>query len=212
MPASARNIDMTNVKEGGAFNSRQVPAGDYRLRVVDVQDGEVKRGDNAGSPQWTFVIQIATGKHKGGKYPYRCTLVENQLWKVRNLLVAAGITVPKQRLKVDPNKLIGKVVGGTLEDDEYDNKVRSQITAIFPVDELVEDDEDQDEDAAVEDTEEPEEEEIEEEVDEEEEEPEPEPVTRKVTKRAAAKKTTKPRVVNKPADDDDLDELDVEDL
>lgn len=211
MPATAKSIDMTNVKDGGSFNTRRVPEGDYRLRVVDVTDGEVKSGENAGASQWIFTLSIDEKKYSSTKYPYRCTLQEKQFWKIRNLLIAAGINVPKKRVKVDPNKLIGKIVGGTLEDDEYEGKERSQITAIFPLSELTDNESEEPEDDEVEDTDVDEPEEEEEEVDEE---PEPEPV-RRTAKKAPAKKTAATRKA-KPApaedDEDELEELDIEDL
>lgn len=214
MPASAQSIDMTNVKDRGNYNTRQVPEGDYRLRVIDVEDGEVKSGENAGAAQWIFILGIDEKKYSSTKYPYRCTLKENQFWKIRNLLLSAGINVPKKRVKVDPNKLIGKIVAGTLEDDEYEGKMRSQITAIFPPSELKDDEDssDADPDEEDEDIDEPE---TEPEEDEEvEPEPEPEPVTRRTTRKTAAKKTAARKPAPKPAeeDEDELEELDIDDL
>lgn len=219
MPATAQSIDMTNVKEGGNFNTRRVPEGDYRLRILDVMDAEVKSGDNQGSAQWVFTLGIDEKRYSSTKYPYRCTLVEKQFWKIRNLLVAAGINVPKKRIKIDPNKLIGRVVAGTLEDDEYEGKERSQITAIFPVSEL-KDDEESGPDEDDEDIDEPEDEEAEAEPEEDEEEaeeePEPEPVTKRTARKgtAAKKAAAKPRNVTRKSevDEDELEELDIDDL
>jgi hypothetical protein len=213
--ASARIVDMTNVKEGGnRFNKKRIPEGDYLARVVKVEDAEVKSGDNKGAFQWLFTI--SPEKYPTAKYPYYCQLAENQLWKVRNLLIAAGLTVPKKKLKLDPEKVVGKLIAVTMEDDEYDGKSQSTIGAIFPPSEMEGgvDDEEPDDD---------------EDEDEEEEEEEPAPKAKKKAKRKAApepeededddeeeepapkakvkKKKAKPKVT-----DEELEELDIDDV
>lgn len=140
--ASKANLDFTNVKDGGgSFNKKRQPEGDYRAKILKVVDAPSKK-DN--TPQWLFTIQVGSGT-----YPYYCMHQENQLWKIRNLLVAAGMTVPKKKVAVDPNKLVGKTIAVTLEDDEYDGKAQSNIAATFPASELSDDDvPDEDEDAS----------------------------------------------------------------
>ena len=181
--AQARAVDFTNTKDGGGmFNRRRQPAGDYRGKVTKVVDAPSKKD---GADQYCFTIQVGTGT-----YPYYCKLVENQLWKLRNLLMAAGLNVPKKRVKVDPNKIVGREIGVTLDDDDYENdetgKVtkQSQITAVMPASELdpssVADDEDEDED------------------DEEDEDDTPPP----------PKKKAKPAPVEDDDDDDDDDDED----
>lgn len=202
--ATAAAIDFTNVKDGGgAFNKKRQPEGDYKAKVVKVVDAPSKK-DN--TPQWLFTIQVGSGS-----YPYYCKHEENQYWKIRNLLVAAGLTVPKKKVKVDPNKIVGKMIAVTLEDDEYDGKAQSNIAATFPLSELDDDDvPDEDEDEVEEDDEEeddtpppakkkkaPVEEDDDEDEDDEEEE-------------APAPKKKKAPVVED--DDDDLDEIDIDDV
>lgn len=168
--ATKTALDFTNVKEGGTFNKKRQPEGDYKAKVTKVQDSPSKKDDVM---QWLFTIEVGTGT-----YPYYCKHQENQLWKIRNLLVAAGINVPKKRVNVDPNTIVGKTIAVTLEDDEYEGKQQSNIGAIFPVSELDgsdDDDEDETEEVddaeEVEDIEEPEEEEAEEEDEAEEADP-----------------------------------------
>lgn len=152
---TAQILDMSKVKEQGAFNPRHMPEGDYLARVTKIEDAPVKKVENQGAPQWLFTIQL---EDRHATYPYYCQFAENQLWKIRNLLVAAGINVPKKRLKVDPTKLLNKLIAITLEDDEYEGKMKSVIAAIFsptemqggtsePADEEEEDDEQDQEEA-----------------------------------------------------------------
>lgn len=203
--ATAAAIDFTNVKEGGgSFNKKRQPEGDYKAKVTKVVDAPSKKDNTA---QWLFTIQVGAGT-----YPYYCKHEENQYWKIRNLLVAAGLTVPKKKVKVDPNKIVGKTIAVTLEDDEYDGKAQSNIAATFPLSELDDDDvPDEDEDDVDEEDDEDEDDtpppakkkkappvEEDDDEDEDDEEEEAPPVKKK-----------KAPVVE---DDDDLDEIDIDDV
>lgn len=158
---SAKVVDFTNVKDAaGNFNKKRVPSGDYLAKIVKAEDAMAK-GDNVF--QYLFTIKLE--KYSQYAYPYYCKLTENQLWKLRNLLIAAGINVPKKRVKLDPSKVVGKFIGVTMEDDEYDGKLQSSVSAVFPASELGEADtstpSDDDEDDAEDEAEEEAEEEIE---------------------------------------------------
>lgn len=141
--AKSRSIDFTNVKERGAYNPRHVEAGDYVATITSCVDQESKNGDD----MWVYGFQLKD--HASHIYPYYCVLNEDNAWKVRNVFEAAGITVPKKMVKVDPNRVVGKDVLISLEDDEYEGKPKSVIAALMPVSELdVVDDDDEDEDDA----------------------------------------------------------------
>lgn len=131
--ASSKAVDFSNVKDRGNFNPRQVAEGDYAAVIVKVEDGESKK-DN----EFQYIFTIKLSKFSQNSYPYYCKVVENQLWKLRNIAVAAGLNVPKKRMKFDPNKLEGKKIGVTMADDEYEGKMKSVIDAVFPISELAE--------------------------------------------------------------------------
>jgi len=155
--ASVQVADFSKVKDRGSFNPHQVEAGDYLAKVTKVEDAKSKNDDGF---QYLFTIKLS--KYSQYSYPYYCKLTENQLWKLRNLLVAGGLNVPKSRTKVDPNRVVGKTIGVTMEDDEYEGKMKSVIAAVFPAAELAgeagpaQDEPDEDDDDETED-EEPEE-------------------------------------------------------
>jgi len=205
--ASARVIDMTNVKEGGGtFNKKRVPEGDYLARVVKVQDTEVKNGENKGRFQWLFTITLE--KHPSTKYPYYCQLEENQLWKIRNLCIAAGKNVPKKKLKLDPETLVGKLIAVTMEDDEYDGKSQSTIGAIFPPSEMEGGTADDDETAdPEEDEEKPAKKAKKQKAD-----PEPEPEKKSKKTKAEPEKPAKKGKKGKKVSNADLEELDISDV
>lgn len=125
-------LDFTNVKESSGINPKHRPAGDYRMKITKVTEEPTKKDPK--KYQWIFVMVPAD--MQSAAYPYYCQLEENTLWKIRNLLIACGIDVPKKRVGVDPNKLVGRELGVTLEDDEYEGKMKSVITAVFPASDL----------------------------------------------------------------------------
>lgn len=235
--ATAQALDFTDVKDGGAsFNKKRVPMGDYLAKITKCEDSPTKE---TKEPQWLYTISLVD-KYTDRIFPYYCKLQANQLWKVRNLFLAAGVTIPKRKVKLDPNRVVGKLIGITLEDDEYDGKLQSNIVQTFPASDLEdgaepEDNEAEDELEDEEEEEEPapvrrkarpapepeeEEEDDEETEDEEEEEPEPAPVRRKApakasipAQRKASPAVAKKRVAARPAVEDvDDDELEALDL
>ena len=98
-----------------------------------MEDAKAKDGVH----QYLFSIQIVD--KPGSVFPYYCKLQENQLWKLRNLFIAAGKTVPKKKVKVDPNQIVGKLIGVTIEDDEYEGKEQSTVEGVFPASDLGDD-------------------------------------------------------------------------
>jgi hypothetical protein len=132
MTATKRAVDMTNVKDAGNFNTKHKTEGDYKAIISKVEDGESK----SGNAQWIFTIELVSDRR--ATYPFYCGFDDKQAWKIRNLCIASGMAVPKKKVMVDPNKLVGKEIGISLEDDEYEGKMRSRISATFPVSEVTE--------------------------------------------------------------------------
>lgn len=218
-PSLVISVDFSDVKESSGINPKQQDEGDYLARIIKV---EMKKTKEKNEPMALILFQDAN--MRSAVYPYYCTFTDNMLWKIRNAFIAAGVPVPKSKGKIDLGKLINKEVGITLEDDEYDGKMKSVISAVFHKDELepteaedddFEDDEEEDEDE-VEEAPAPKakkkaapapvEEEDEEEEDDEEEEEAPAP---KVSARTAKRRAEKAAAA-KAAEEDDEDEDDEE--
>jgi hypothetical protein len=216
MAAKVKTLDFSGVKDGGGnFRPRRRKEGDYYARITAVADHLSKEKN----PGWVFTIKVEGDAR--ATYPYYCGFDEGQLWKSRGLCIAAGLKVPSAKVKMDPNKLVNKVIGIALVDDEYEGRVKSQIDGVFPIDELSdamnepstksksrkaeeEDDEDEDEDEepapAKSKKRQPEEDE-----DEDDEDDEP-PAKAKKGKVSAAKKKSR----DDEEDDDDEEEDDEE--
>jgi hypothetical protein len=200
--ARKKTADMTNVKDRGPFNPKHMPEGDYVAKIVAVYD---TRNNDDTKDMWVIAFQLQD--RRDVVYPYYCTWDESQLWKIRNVFVACGVSIPKKRVALDPARIENKIVGITLEDDEYNGKAKSTIGSVMSVkdmedgpstddDDVDEDDDDDIEEEEVEETPPPkkrrvkkapepepeEEDEDEDEDDEDEEEEEPEPPKRRVKK------------------------------
>lgn len=213
---AVRTLDFSNVKESSGINPKHKEDGEYAGTVIEVRDDPAKDGE----AMWLFIVKL--DDDKTATYPFYCKLVDNQLWKLRNLFLAAGVPIPKKAVKVDPNKVINKPVGVILEGEEYEGKMKSVISGLIPVSELSDydgaateaDEDDEDEDDEEEEVApapkkrgrpkkvvEPEEDEDE---DEDEEEDEPEPPKKRG--RGRPRKVVEPE----PEDDDDEEDEDEE--
>lgn len=130
MGATKRTVDFTNVKDGGNFNPKRKPAGDYRATITSVADHASAKDPNG----WVFSIALVDDPR--AIYPLYCQTTPASLWKVRNLFIACGKDVPKKRIAVDPNKVVGQEIGVSLDDDEYEGNPKSVVSATFPADEV----------------------------------------------------------------------------
>lgn len=133
-PASSAVVPFDKLPQGGGkFKKTRVPEGDYVAKILSVEDAPTKE---TKEPQWLFTVALES--RPSLKYPYYIKLVENQFWKVRALLEAAGLKPPTEKKKVNPNIFVGKRIGVTLEDDEYDGRLQSSISGVIPVTDVVE--------------------------------------------------------------------------
>ena len=128
-------IDFTKTEERSGWNTRQIPEGLYKAKVAAVQETEAQ--DGTAMLVYAFVPEDS--RFKSRRFPYYCKLQQNQLWKLRDLLVAAGETVPKRAVQIDPEKIVGKSVAIEVEDDSYNGNVRSSVNGVYSVDILDED-------------------------------------------------------------------------
>jgi hypothetical protein len=132
--AKAVEVDFTGVTSGG--KSLRVAPGDYVFKVKSAKVGKSK----AGNPQFVWVLTGLNGAVKNQTLYYQ-TLIEKNQFNLRNLLLAMKVDVPngKKAFKVDEKQnllgpYVGKIFGATLADGEpYEGKVKSEITAVFPI-------------------------------------------------------------------------------
>lgn len=215
-PSLVISVDFSDVKESTGINPKHQPEADYGMRIIKV---EMKKTKEKQEPMALILFQDLN--MRSAVYPYYCTFTDNMLWKIRNVFLAAGQPVPKSKGKIDLGKLINKEVGVTLEDDEYDGKPKSVISAVFHKDELEPTDAEEDDELEEDDEDEVEEEapapkkkkpapvvEEEEEDDEEEAEEEEEeaPVVKAPSKRTLARRAEKAAAEAAEEEDDEDEE------
>lgn len=136
------NLNFEGVESGGG--SVLVPEGDYGFKIAKATN---KKAKTSGNPMIVFDLKATKGPAKGvGKtIQHRCMLTKQSLWNLRNVLEAAGYTVPAKALKLDLDKLVNKELAGTVitEEGEYKDDAgklkktkKSIVTAFFPMSEL----------------------------------------------------------------------------
>lgn len=157
-------LDFSKVEERSGWNTKLIPEGLHKMKVESVEQTEAQDGTD----MLVYALRPAEGKYKSRLFPYYCKLQPNQLWKLRDLLVAAGQTVPKRAGQIDIEAPVGKFIAAEVGDATGQYSGRSEINNTYGLDILDEVGDEQDED----DEEYDDDEEVEEddEVDEEDEE------------------------------------------
>lgn len=118
-------VDFSNVREGSTFSPRRLPEGSYLADIAKVEQKESSKGNPM------LVYTIIPVEHPTAVYPYYVVLADNQLWKLRALLLAAGKEVPKRKVTVDPESIVGRKIMIDLEDSEWEGREKSDIAGVF---------------------------------------------------------------------------------
>jgi len=127
--ATKQTIDFSQTKDQSGFNPKRKDEGEYLGTITSFEDTKSK----SGNAMWVFGVALKADRR--ATYPVYCLLGADQVWKLRNMMMAAGFAVPKRRITVDGNRLVGKEIGIFLEDDEYEGKPKSVIGSFFPASE-----------------------------------------------------------------------------
>lgn len=115
------SIDFSDVKSPVYSSVHQEP-GVYNAKIDGVDMTKTK-SDN--TDMLVFAIKVGPGR-----YPYYCKIVPNQLWKLRELIEAAGTKVPNKVVQIDPAKYVGARINVELEDDTFYSKLRSRVARV----------------------------------------------------------------------------------
>ena len=122
------SIDFSDVKAPTYTAAHQEP-GVYNAEIAGVELAKAKKD---GTDMLVFAIKCGPGR-----YPYYCKIVPNQLWKLRELIEAAGTKVPSKVVQIDPDKYVGKKINVELEDDTFYGKLRSRVARVAKFTEVV---------------------------------------------------------------------------
>lgn len=186
MASKKVNVDFTGVESFNRPSEGQ--------HVVKIVSADMKQSQG-GNDMIVVTYEVTKGSDKGARCIENYPLAENALWKLKGLLQAIGMKCDG-KVRLDLDKLIGKVCIITVSDEEYEGKIRSRVQEckkLAAVADEEDDDEDQDEEDDSDDDED----------DEEEEAPK-----KKLTKKASAKTATKKKAPMNPPEDEDEDDDD----
>lgn len=152
-------LDFSKVEERSGWNTRLIPEGLHKMKVESVEQTEAQDGTD----MLVFAFVPTDPRFKSRRFPYYCKIQQNQLFKIRDLLVAAGISVPKKVTMIDPNLPVGKFIAAEVVDETGTYAGRSSVQGTYGLDILDEDsdggaEDDEDEEEYEDDSEEAEEE------------------------------------------------------
>lgn len=130
------SVDFSKVearREGGG-KAVHVPEGDYLVQVVGCEQRHKKDDETSKYLSWRLkIIRPEKYASKSGVIYFTTSLKEEALWNLRNFLEDLGLKVPSSSVKIPIAKIVENkmVLGVTLEDDEYNEKVKSSVAATF---------------------------------------------------------------------------------
>jgi len=133
MGKNVLTIDFSGVQDGG---QSLIPPGDYVFKITKVEQKTSKKENGSKYLNWT--LKGVNGDAKGSTIYNITSLKPTALWNLYNFLVAVGVEVPKKKIKVDLDKVIGKYIGCTIENDEYEGndgkkRKKSAVAAVYGV-------------------------------------------------------------------------------
>lgn len=119
---SVEILDLTNYRDR---NGARVPEGNY---LVQIEEIEVGKSAQKGTPQWTVYLRIIGGDQDGLTLIDRLYLTENAMFRVVGFLNGIGVKTSKKRMKIDTAKLVGRKARVDVADGEpYNGTIRSDV-------------------------------------------------------------------------------------
>lgn len=165
-------VDMTGVE---TFS--KVSEGIHTAKVKEINTTTTQAGDDA----LQVIFEVIKGEDKGGRVFETFTLIDKALWKFKAFLKAIGVK-HEGKIKIDLDKLIGKICDVEVFWNEYNGQTYTKISDYYPIGKTAYDEEEDEE----------------EEQEEEQEEVKP-------AKRGRPAKNKKPIKKEEPEDEEDDD-------
>lgn len=107
--------DFSSVEDTGRI---RVPEADYRVRVANTKS----RDSQAGNSMIVWTFEFLDSKFAGKTIWDQTTLTPRSLWRLKKLLEAMGVKVPRRAVSIDTRKYHGEQLGITVADDEYEER------------------------------------------------------------------------------------------
>ncbi len=114
-------VDMTDVE---TFS--KASEGIHTVKVAEIQEKDSQNGD----PMLQFAFEVISGEDKGCKVFESFVLIDKALWKFKAFLMAVGVKCDG-KIKLDLDKLIGKICDIEVFWDEYNGQTRAKIADYY---------------------------------------------------------------------------------
>lgn len=128
-------VDMTGVE---TFS--KVSEGIHTAKVKEINTTTTQAGDDA----LQVIFEVIKGEDKGGRVFETFTLIDKALWKFKAFLKAIGVK-HEGKIKIDLDKLIGKICDIEVFWNEYNGQTYTKISDYFPIGKTAYDEEEQEE-------------------------------------------------------------------
>lgn len=136
-------IDFSGVPQEIGARAKHIPPGDYAVKIVSVEK-KWKNNDKSNPAYFSWKFQVAEGPEKGAPLYFITSLKPEALFNLRNLIFAAkGKNVAGKAVAFDPESLVGSRVLCTVEDDEYEGKIRSRAVDVQGIKEEADEEEEE---------------------------------------------------------------------
>lgn len=128
-------VDMTGVE---TFS--KVSEGIHTAKVKEINTTTTQAGDDA----LQVIFEAIKGEDKGGRVFETFTLIDKALWKFKAFLKAIGVK-HEGKIKIDLDKLIGKICDIEVFWNEYNGQTYAKISDYFPIGKTAYDEEEDEE-------------------------------------------------------------------
>lgn len=111
-----------------------IPDGTYRVRCIEIEQ-TVSKG---GNPMFAWTFEVSAGEYTGFQSKVFTALTPAAMWKVAEIVEALGVGQTGQVVKFRRSDVINRECGAIFEQSEYKGNVRSQISRIMTLKDMVE--------------------------------------------------------------------------
>ncbi len=125
----ARTLNFSGVEDR---NFDAIPNGVYEALIHDIEEKEVKSGENTGAPMWAVQFAINGGQYDNRRVFRNYTLVEQSMWAIKQFLVALGVDPEalQGEVELDTEELIGLPCRVVLRQREYQGQMNNDVKQV----------------------------------------------------------------------------------
>lgn len=116
-------FDYTNTEDGNTQNP-VIPAGTYKVEVIDVEE---MINQNSGNEFWIIKLKVIEGEYIGSRIDDFNIFSPSLDSANKAMFLSFGFPVDKQIINIEPAELIGKKMMVTINQEEYKGKLQNKV-------------------------------------------------------------------------------------